>query len=146
MAKLKKSVTGLLTVALCVVSAGSVAHAQDGWPQYPGEGASEYEKRSFYLEDFTGRAITPDDSRFYDPHQHTPRILSPFGNRNKIMCEKGFRATIGACYQADESGKPHKLIALNNSFREDPWDSTIYVYPELLGPLTQPVFALSSSQ
>lgn len=140
MAGLRKSVTGLLTVALCVASAGSVAHAQDEWPQDPpGQTYST-------IGEYTGRAITPDNPRFYDPEEWLPRILSPFGNKNKILCNGTVKGTVRDCYQADEFGNPHRLIKLENPFTLNPRADSIHIYPTLLGPLTQPVFAPSSIQ
>lgn len=80
--------------------------------------------------EYQGRAITPDQPGFWQFTSTVPRIISPYGNSTRIVCNSGVKMSYNPdCYQADAAGNPHKLINFNpfNFFSGGTYG--YYIYP-----------------
>lgn len=93
--------------ATAVIAGAGVANA-DEWPPYP-----DYPSPSvpFDTKDF----LTPTDPAYWNPLVAENRLTSPFGTNNRIVCTS-FHGVLTGCWQADNAGVPHKLVALPFDF------------------------------
>ncbi|MDV8023512.1 hypothetical protein [Rhodococcus sp. IEGM 1330] len=101
------------TAVIACVIAGAAAlgmgtAAADEWPTPP-----PYPTPS-PPQDVTG-FLTPQDPDYWNPFVSENRLTSPYGNSTRIVCT-GFHGVLGACWQADANGNPHKLIPLNMNY------------------------------
>jgi hypothetical protein len=90
------------------VLAGSGVAAADEWPPvppYPSPTAPQ---------DVTG-FLTPTDPDYWNPFIAANRLTSPYGNSTRIVCT-AFHGVLLECWQADDKGNPHKLVALPFDF------------------------------
>lgn len=88
--------------------AGSGIANADEWPPVP-----DYPSPSVPY-DATG-FLTPADPDYWNPFIERDRLTSPYGTSTRIVCTSFHGVTTG-CWQADEQGNPHKLVALPFNF------------------------------
>lgn len=99
---LRAGVVAALTGAALVAGAGA-ASAQDEWPvQQPDSAIYVFEADGW---------LTPDEPAYWNPLVNEPRLTSPFGTSTRIVCQ-GFHGVTTECWQADEQGRPHRLVRL----------------------------------
>ena len=115
--------------AIAALVGGGVANA-DEWPPIPVQPSvsTPFEATNF---------LTPTDPDYYNPFVEEARLTSPFGTRNRIVCT-AFHGVSTGCWQADDTGAPHQLVALPVDFPN--FSGSLkpgggpkhYVYPDLL--------------
>ncbi|MEU5841615.1 hypothetical protein [Rhodococcus sp. NPDC047139] len=101
---LRAGVIAALTGGVVLGGAG-IATAQDEWPtQVPGSAVtvSDADPDSW---------LTPEDPAYWNPSVDEPRLTSPFGTSTRIVCQHFHGVSIG-CWQADQDGRPHRLVPL----------------------------------
>ncbi|WP_371829973.1 hypothetical protein [Rhodococcoides trifolii] len=97
-----------LAVTAAALFAGSGMASADEWPPVPAEPSPSvpFETKGF---------LTPTDPNYWNPLVAENRLTSPFGTSTRIVCT-AFHGVYTGCWQADERGNPHKLVALPFNF------------------------------
>lgn len=95
-------------VAAGIILAGSGIANADEWPPIP-----DYPSPSVPFE--TKNFLTPTDPAYWNPLLAENRLTSPYGTETRIVCT-AFHGVLTGCWQADEQGNPHKLVALPFDF------------------------------
>jgi hypothetical protein len=98
----------IMTAAVGMMLGGAAVANADEWPPVPNYPTPlvPFETKGF---------LTPTDLDYWNPLVSMNRLTSPFGTSTRIVCTAFHGVTLD-CWQADQSGNPHKLVRLPFNF------------------------------